>query len=115
MKVINTFKKSDFTVENFATSVTELKFKLSEVLGQIIQLLFSRAQDVGKNARPSWLQRSWWNVLWKAKGDIMPGDKPLQEYLSVHIFQELSVMALLRRYLKLNAKIEGDAWVPVQY
>ena len=45
----------------------------------------------------------------------MPGDKPLQEYLSVHIFQELSVMALLRRYRKLNAKIEGDAWVPVQY
>ena len=37
----------------------------------------------------------------------MPGDKPLQEYLSVHIFQELSVMALLR-YLKLNAEIEGD-------
>ena len=45
----------------------------------------------------------------------MPGDKPLQEYLSVHIFQRLSVMALLRRYLKLNTEIEGDAWVPVQY
>ena len=36
----------------------------------------------------------------------MPGDKPLQEYLSVHIFQRLSVMALLRRYRKLNTKLK---------
>ena len=54
-------------------------------------------------------------MLWKAKGDIIPGDKPLQEYLTVHIFQKLSVMALLKRYLKLNTEIEGDALVPVQY
>ena len=42
----------------------------------------------------------------------MPGDKPLQEYLSVHIFQRLSIA---KKISQVEYKIEGDAWVPVQY